>query len=751
MKTQLRYLAGICFLMLLFAVPAGAGGAARGAQPDPGAGAPARARGARPAQPPTQVIPPGTYPFQNVDLPLEDRVNNIVSLMTLDEKMILLGQSPGVPRLGIPTMQQAEGLHGIRGGSGAASTFPQAIGLGETWDIDVLHTVGFTEGYEARYIRQNPNGGRGSLIIRAPNTDIGRDIRWGRTEECYGEDPYLNGTLAVAFIKGMQGDNPRYWQAAALLKHFLANSNEKGRSGSSSDFDDRLFYEYYSVPFRMGWVEGGAKCFMASYNAWNKIPMTVHPIIQDVVVKDWGVDGVICTDAGSLGNMIVPRAHKYYPDLAHGAAGSVKAGINQFLDQYETPTRDAMSQNLLTEADIEKVIKGTFRVFIRLGLLDPPDRNPYAKIGTDPNAPAPWTTQKAKDSVRLATQESVVLLKNTGNLLPLDKTALKSVAVIGPRGNEVVRDWYGSTPPYTVTPLAGIKSKLGSGVAVEFADGNNVAAAVTLAKSSTIAIVCVGNSPNAGGAWMKVNDDSEGREGIDRVNITLPAVQEDLVKQVFAANPKTVVVLVSSFPYAINWAQENIPAIVHMANSSQEMGNGLADVLFGDYNPAGRTCQTWPKSLDQIPTMMDYDIRHGRTYMYFKGEPLYPFGFGLSYTTFAYSNLRTSAASLNAKGSIDVSVDVKNTGARAGDEVVQLYVKHIGSAVDRPGKELRGFKRVPLRAGETKTVTLTLPASRLAYWDVAGKKWVVENDKVQLMVGSSSADSKLDKTIDVTQ
>ena len=183
----------------------------------------------------------------------------------------------------------------------------------------------------------------------------------------------------------MQGDDPKYWQAASLLKHFLANSNEKGRSGSSSDFDDRLFYEYYSVPFRMGLVEGGARCFMASYNAWNKIPMTANPIIPNVVIKDWGVDGVICTDAGSLGNMV--RAHRYYPDLAHGAAGAIKAGINQFLDQYDAPARDALNQNLLTMADIEKVIKGTFRVFIRLGLLDPPDRNPYAKIGSRAHRP----------------------------------------------------------------------------------------------------------------------------------------------------------------------------------------------------------------------------------------------------------------------------------------------------------------------------------------------------------------------------
>ena len=451
------------------------------------------------------------YPFQNPNLPLEERVNNIVSLMTLDEKVAMLSQRPGVPRLGIRTMQQVEGLHGVRGGA-ATTTYPQSIGLGETWDTDILHQVGATEGYEARYIFQRPNSSRGSLVIRAPNADLGRDPRWGRTEECYGEDPFLNGTLAVAFIRGMQGDDPKYWQAAALLKHFLANSNEKGRAGSSSDFDEQLFYDYYSVPFRMGFQLGGARCFMASYNAWNKIPMTANPVIPNVVVKDWGVDGVICTDAGSLVNMV--RAHHYYEDLPHGAAGAIKTGMNQFLDQFEGPTTNALNQKLVTEADIENVIKGTFRIWIRLGLLDPPDRNPYAKIGSDPTEP--WTTQQSKDSVRRATQESIVLLKNTGNLLPLDKSKLKSIALIGPFATNVIRDWYGSTAPYVVTPLAGIKDKAGAAVNVQFADGKDVPAAVALAKSSDVAIVCVGNNPNLNNAWMKVSDNSEGREGLDR-------------------------------------------------------------------------------------------------------------------------------------------------------------------------------------------------------------------------------------------
>jgi beta-glucosidase len=326
---------------------------------------------------------------------------------------------------------------------------------------------------------------------------------------------------------------------------------------------------------------------------------------------------------------------------------------------------------------------------------------------------------------------------------------LKSVAVIGPRGDEVVRDWYGSTPPYTVTPLAGIKNKLGFGVAVEYADGKDVAAAVALAKSSDVAIVCVGNSPNPDNKWMKVNDDSEGREGIDRQNITLGSGQEELVKQVFAANPKTVVVLVSSFPYAINWAQENVPAILHLAHSSQEQGNALADVLFGDYNPGGRVCQTWPKSLDQIPTLMDYNIRHGRTYMYFKGELLYPFGYGLSYTTFNYSNIKTSSETLSKDGTVTVSVDVQNSGKVAGEEVVQLYVKHLQSKVERPLKELRGFRRVAIQPGQTRTVELALPAKSLAYWDISQQAFFVEPDTVEISVAGSSTDEKLKTRVSV--
>jgi beta-glucosidase len=693
------------------------------------------------------------YPFQNPDLALEERITNLLSLMTIDEKVECLGTNPSVPRLGVKGAGHMEGIHGLSvGGPGMwggkvsvpTTTFPQGYGLGETWDAELLRQAGAVEGYEARYIFQTAKFGksRSGLVIRSPNADLGRDPRWGRTEECYGEDPYFNGTMVTAFVKGLQGDHPKYWQAASLLKHFLANSNENLRGQSSSNFDERLFREYYSVPFRMGIQEGGARAFMASYNAVNNTPMHVNPILKEVAVGEWGEDGIICTDGGGM--KLLVTGHKRFPDFEHASAAVIKAGIGQFLDDYRAPVRTALQKNLLTENDIDKVLRNTFRVMIRLGLLDPPERVPFANIK---DTGEPWLTDKHKSLARLVTQKSIVLLKNARGILPLDRRALKSIAVIGPRADQVLLDWYSGTPPYTVTPLAGIRNKVGPGVEVRYAADNEGGKAAELARSSDVAIVVVGNHPTCDAGWEKCPVKSDGKEAVDRLSITLE--QEDLIKQVYAANPKTVVVLRAGFPYAINWTKENVPAILHLANNSQEEGNALADVLFGDYNPAGRLVQTWPKAMEQLPPMMDYDIRHGRTYMYFRGEPLYAFGYGLSYTTFAYSNLRASSISLRADGSIGVSVNVKNTGTRAGEEVVQMYVKHLDSKVERPIKELKGFARVLLHPGETKTVTLRLKGEQLAYWNTAERRFLVEQERVQVMVGGSSADIKLNKTLRV--
>jgi beta-glucosidase len=686
---------------------------------------------------------------------MEKRIDNLLSQMTLDEKIDCLGTRTGVPRLGVPNFGSSEGIHGVvqresRPGRPMITTtqFPQPPGMGESWDPELVRQAGGVEGYEARFITQTEKYNRQILMLWGPQADLARDPRWGRSEEVYGEDPFFNGTMVVAFTKGLQGDDPKYWQSAALLKHFLANSNENFRTSSSSDFDQRLFWEYYSVPFRMGFLEGGAKGVMASYNAWNGTPMAINPILKSIVQKEWGVD-VLSSDGGAV--KLLVTSHKRFANQQEAVVACLKAGINQFLDTYKDETKAAVKDGLVSEREIDDLLRPKFRVTIRLGLLDPPEMVPYAKIKDEPE---PWNTEKDKAVSEKMALESVVLLKNADSFLPLKKDSIKSIAVIGPLADSIHWDWYGGTPPHAITPLQGIKDEVGPGVTVKYAADEIGNAAVNAAKSSDVAVVVVGNDPTCGpdmahdwhnspdgGGTLPCTSPSDGREGRDRESITL--AQEQLVKQVYAVNPKTVVILVSSFPFAINWSQANVPAILHMAHSSQDEGSALAKVLFGEYNPGGRLVTTWPKSVDQLPPMMDYDIRHGRTYMYFKGDPLYPFGYGLSYSTFAYANLKTSSKELASDGSITVSVDVTNTGSQTGDEVVQLYVKHLKSKVERPGEELKGFQRVTLKPNETKTVQIPLKASTLAYWDEKQARFKVEAEPVSVMVGSSSRDIKL--------
>jgi len=695
------------------------------------------------------------YAFQNPELPVEERINNIISLMTLDEKIACLSTNPSVPRLGIKGTPHVEGLHGLAKGGPSnwgsrdpmpTTIFPQAYGMAETWDTSMLNLVGSIEGYDVRYAYQSKRFGKGGLVVRAPNADLGRDPRWGRTEECYGEDAWFNGTMAASFIKGLQGNHPKYWQTASLMKHFLANSNENGRDSTSSNFDERLFHEYYSYSFYKGVIKGGSNAYMAAYNAINDIPCTVHPMLKEVTMKEWGVNGIVCTDGGAFSLLVSKQ--KYYPDLGLAAAGCIRAGINQFLDKaYVEGIRGALAKNYITKADIDIVIRGNFRVMIKLGMIDPPEMVPFATIGVKDTID-PWTTEKNKSAVRLVTQKSIVLLKNSSNFLPLSIKKIKKIAVIGPWANKVLLDWYSGTPAYTVSPIEGIRNKVTPGVEVYFARNNNHDSAVNIARTADIAIVCVGNHPTCDMAWGQCPP-WEGKEAVDRKGIDLE--QEELVKQVYAANSNTVMVLISNFPYTVNWSQEHVPAIVHLTHCSMELGNALADVLFGDYNPGGRLVQTWPKSLDQLPPMMDYNIRNGRTYMYSKGDPLYPFGYGLSYTSFKYSDIHTNADHIKTSGDIMVGITLENTGKYAGDEVVQLYIKHLNSKVNRPDKELKGFSRVTVKPGERRVVEISLKAKDLAYWDKTRKSFVLEKDKVLVMIGASSADIKLQKTIEVRE
>ncbi|HXS14358.1 MAG TPA: glycoside hydrolase family 3 C-terminal domain-containing protein [Acidobacteriaceae bacterium] len=742
------------------------------------------------------------YPFRDTSLAPQKRIDNLLSLMTLDEKIDCLSTNTAVPRLGVPSFGSSEGIHGVvqRGGRGrdaiTTTQFPQPPGLGETWDPALVEQAAAVEGHEARYITQTPKYNRSILMLWGPQADLARDPRWGRSEEVYGEDPFFNGTMVTAFVHGLQGDDPHYWQAASLMKHFLANSNEDHRDRSSSDFDTRLFWEYYSVPFRMGFEDGGARGVMASYNSWNGTPMAVNPILKSIVIDQWHAL-VLSSDGGAVKQLW--SAHHAFPDQKSAVIACLHAGINQFLDTYKDETHAAIKEGSVTEAELDTLLRRKFEVTLKLGLLDPPNLVPYTSIKQTPNQPEPWNSDLDKSISLKAAIESIVLLKNANNTLPLDKSKLKSIAVIGPLADSVHWDWYGGTPPYAITPLAGIKAALGPDVKINYAASELGQQAITAAKNSDVAIVVVGNDPTCGpdmardwhqtvdgGGTLPCTVPSDGREGRDRESLTLE--QEQLVKQVFAVQPRTIMLLISSFPYTINWSQQYIPAILHMAHSSQDEGTALARVLFGDANPGGHLVVSWPRSIDQLPPMMDYDIRHGRTYMYFKGEPLYPFGFGLSYTTFRLSNLKSGTTSpaptaggrslpggvvdagvpdgrslpggvvdigvpngrsLPGDAILNISVDVTNTGTRAGDEVVQLYVHHLHSAVARPAEELKGFQRISLAPGETRTVIIPLKISTLAYWNDRLSRFLVEKEPVELRVGDSSRNILLTTRIQI--
>lgn len=690
-----------------------------------------------------------SYPFQNPILDAEKRIDNLLSLMTLEEKIVCLSTNPSVPRLGLEATGHVEGLHGLAmgepGGWGRdnpvpTTTFPQSYGMGQTWDTTLMRQMGEIEGYEVRYMAQSPKYKRGGLVVRAPNADLGRDPRWGRTEECYGEDPFLVGTMSVAFIKGLQGPDENHWQVASLMKHFLANSNEDSRTWSTSNFNERQLREYYALPFQMGVEDGGSRAYMAAYNKVNEVPMMVSPLIKELTVDEWGQNGIICTDGGALKMLI--SDHKYYDSIEMGASMAVKFGINQFLDSYKDPITVGVEKGFVSEEEIDEVLRGVFRVMIKLGLLDDNTGNPYASIGSN-NEAEPWLNDKNKQVVREATQKSIVLLKNERSTLPINKKKIKKLAVIGQLANQVLLDWYSGSAPYVITPLQGLQNRFGKEMEITYVPDSLLSEALIVAQEADMVLVFGGNHPTGNAGWAKVTRDSYGKESVDRKSINLE--DEDWIKKIYEQNQKTALVLVSNFPYAINWSNHNLPAIVHVTHNSQEMGHALADVLSGNYNPAGRLVQTWPMNENQLPDLLDYNLWNNRTYMYSTEPPLYAFGYGLSYTQFDYQNLYVK----KSDDQLLVSVDVENIGKTDGDEVVQVYVSFPDSKVIRPIKTLKGFQRANIKKGKTERIEIPVKLKDLCYWDEVAKQMVLEKGTITVLVGNSSDNIRLKRNVEI--
>jgi len=708
-----------------------------------------------------------TPPYQNEALPFDVRVHDLVSRMTLEEKVSQVKDvAPAIDRLGIPPYNWwNEALHGVAR-SGTATVFPQAIGLAATWDDSLIFRMATVISDEARakhheYVRTGSRRRYQGLTFWSPNINLFRDPRWGRGQETYGEDPFLTGRLAVQFIRGMQGDDPKYLKTVATVKHFAVHSGpEPERHQFDAVVSERDLRESYLPHFETGIRDGGAYSLMCAYNRVDgKAACGSDMLLQAILRSEWGFRGYVVSDCGAIDDIYA--RHKVVQTAPEAAALAVKTGTDLECGRVYANLVDAAKQGLITEQQIDTAVTRLFLARFRLGMFDSPDSVRWARI---PYAVLDQPAHRAL--ARQVARESIVLLKNEGGLLPLRKS-LRTIAVIGPNADQarMLLGNYNGDPTDPVTPLRGVREAVAPGTRVLYARGADLAdgfpmtdsgprvpaetlaaEAVNAARQADAVVLFLGLTARMEGEEMPLQ--IEGFRGGDRTRIDLPASQQRLLERVCAVGKPTVLVLLNGSALAVNWAQEHVLAIVEAWYPGQAAGSAIADVLFGDYNPGGRLPVTFYRSVDDLPSFDDYHMA-GRTYRFFGGSPLYPFGHGLSYTTFAYKNLRTSAPTLRSDGAITVRVDVTNTGARTGDEVVQLYVQHLGSAVERPNKDLRGYRRITLNAGETRTVELSLRASSLAYWNPATHGWVVETEPVRIQVGTSSADLRLDTRIRV--
>ena len=677
--------------------------------------------------------------------PIERRISDVISKMTLEEKAAQLNHlSSRNDRLKIPAWGGwNQTLHGVWSKQ-PTTLFPTAIGMAATWNPELIRMVADAMSDEARALynigADGPRSKHG-LVYRSPVINISRDPRWGRIQECFGEDPYLAGRITVAYVKGLQGDDPKYLKVASTLKHFAVNNVEKDRHSLSAKVPERILMEYWLPHWKSGIQEGRAQSVMASYNELNGVPNIANPYLLTEVLRGmWGFDGFVVSDLNGIRTSLM-EGSKITDKVEVAVARAIAAGCDLGDSYHEKSLPLAVRSGLVGEAVVDQALTRVLRVAFRLGTFDPPAMVPFSKLG--PEVVGSATHRQL--ALRTA-HESIVLLRNQNSFLPLDKAKVKSIAVIGPQADKFETGNYYGTKPLVVSPLEGLRSKLAPGVKVEYAAGCDILGpakpaeieqAAELARHSDVALLFLGTN-------LKVE-----AEGRDRDSLDLPGSQEQLLEAVYRANPRTVAIVMSGGPVSVKWAREHVPAILAAWYPGEEAGTALADVLFGDYNPAGRLPYTVYDSVADVPAQDEYDITKGFTYMYFAGRPQFAFGHGLSYTAFRYSGLKLSARAVAPDGKVTVTLDVQNTGARAGEEVVQLYVHQVRSSLKRPTRELRGFERISLKSGQKRTVSFTLPASALAYWDEKTKRFTVDAGKYDVMVGSSSEDIRLRGTLGV--
>jgi beta-glucosidase len=645
-------------------------------------------------------------------------------------------------RLGIPAILHDEILHGHM--AKGSTSFPQPIALATTWDPEFISKV-FTAGaLETR--------ARGSHQVLGPNLDLARDPRWGRTEETYGEDPYLTSRMAVAIVRALQGTGPGIDDnhVIATAKHFAAHGQpESGTNIAPANFSERILREYFLPSFKAAVMEAGIMSVMPSYNEIDGVPSHASKwLLQQILRQEWGFDGHVVSDYYAIPQMM--DLHRIAADKPAAAKLAIESGVDIELpdpDSYLTLVQ-LVRDGQVSEATVNQAVARNLRAKFLLGLFE----HPFVDVE---RAVRVTNSNEHRALAAEAARRSITLLKNQNNLLPLNRNTLKSIAVIGPNAAQVHLGGYSDDPGRGISVLQGIKDKVGNGVKIVYAEGCKItkeggdwfadtaqlsdpaddrkliAEAVSVARTADVALLVLGGNEDTNKeGWA---DNHLG----DRDSLELIGRQNDLARAIVETGKPTIVLLINSGPLSINYIAENVPAILEGFYLGQETGVGVADVLFGDYNPAGKLTISFPRSVGQIPLYYNLKPTARRGYLFANKEPLFPFGFGLSYTTFAYSNLKVSPARVGVAGETKVSVTVSNTGNRAGDEIVQLYVRDLVSSVTRPIKELKDFKRISLAPGESKTVAFVITPDKLSFLDLNMRN-VVEPGWFDIMVGTSS-------------
>ena len=700
----------------------------------------------------------GLPAYKNPDLPIDERVDDLVSRMTMEEKISqMLYSSTAIGRLDIHEYNWwNECLHGVAR-AGTATVFPQAIGMAATFSPDRLYDVASAIADEARakYNAARRHEDRGiykGLTFWTPNINIFRDPRWGRGQETYGEDPYLTSRLGVSFIKGLQGDDPQYMKAAACAKHFAVHS---GPESERHEFDaiasPKDMRETYLPAFRDAVKEAKVEAVMGAYNRTNGEPCCASKtLMQDILRDEWGFEGHYVSDCGAI--LDFHEHHKITSGPVESAALAVNMGCDLNCGWIYEHLAEAVKQGLVSEETIDVSVKRLFRTRFKLGMFDPEDRVPFNKI--------PYEVNDSDEHRQLALEtarESIVLLKNKDSFLPLNKDEIKTIAVIGPNADrkDVLLGNYFGLPSKYVTVLEGIQQAVNEDTRVFYAEGcalgetpesfwgnpptTGFAEALTVAEKSDVVIMCLGLSPDFEGEEGAV---AESDGGGDKVDLKLPGLQLELLQAISQLGKPIVLVLLNGSPVELNWPHDNVEAIVEAWYPGEEGGTAVADVIFGKYNPAGRLPITFVKSIDQLPPFRDYSMEN-RTYRYMESAPLYPFGYGLSYTSFEYSNLKVSREELSTEDNDDllVSVEVENTGKLAGDEVVQLYIKDLEASVRVPHWQLNGVQRIHLQPGEKARVEFTLTKRQFALIDEEGK-CLLEPGVFRIYVGGQQPDER---------